>query len=170
MKHKNRNLLEETLHKLSFSDRLSDRWKKTIEGKIHMIDYEEGETVVRKGRTAGAFYIVASGSMALTAQEAGKELKQYAQGDFFGAYGLLTASIRQYSVIAREPASAFIMGKEDFLTMLKENPGLKDMIEIEAEEIRGLTEEREEEKEEQSDTSREKSILSKFKSLLKKRK
>ena len=203
MREKDRDLLEATLKQIKFYDRLSESWKKDIGTRLHVVVYKKHDAVVRKGRSAGAFYVVASGRMGVMCDEPGSPgedlmLKEFSRGDHFGSYGLLTGGKRTYSIVAEEDAVALIMGKDDFTRMLKENPGMKQVVEEEAQESKRLLEEREKAREDREREEREraeaeaaqkkmeqemaaeekgeegvsrgKSILSKFRSLLKRKK
>ena len=160
MKKKDKELLDEMLQKLTFFNRLSDRWKNDIRAKVHVIDYKKGETVLKFGRSAGGFYMVATGTMGMIGGEPastgkGSELRVFGRGDYFGAFGLLTGGTRVFSVVAREDSSIFIMGKDDFVKMLKENPGMKELVEMEASECRKILEARGRKKEREREKERE---------------
>lgn len=187
MKKKDKELLEEMLKKLDFSNCLSDLWKKDLRSNVHLITYGKGEKIIQKGRFAGAFFMVASGRIGIIGEDpenpqVEKEYKELNQGDFFGAYGLLIGGIRVFSVVAKEDTAVFIMGKDVFVKMLKENPGIKDYIDQETVEIRKLLEEKKRKEqvkgeivEEPADEiveerEKSKSILLKFRNLLKRKK
>lgn len=82
-----------------------------------------GERVVRQGDPGDLFYLIRSGSVDVLIDEAGQEKKvaQLNQGQFFGEAALITDEPRNASVVARENAVFYALGKDNFNAVLEKS-------------------------------------------------
>ena len=72
-----------------------------------------GDVVVREGETSDRFYVIASGSVEVTAD--GRVLRVESTGDFFGEIGLIRDVPRTATVTAVQPTELLALDRNDFL-------------------------------------------------------
>ncbi|GEM_PF-2527026 len=99
--------------------------------KFYPIIFNEGERVIQRGSSAGAFLIIASGKMDVIVQnEQGEDfvLKTLVPVDYVGEMALLTGSTRNATIITRETVKAYILGKAAFSYLLESVPEVKDFF------------------------------------------
>lgn len=79
--------------------------------------YTTGETVLREGATANAFYVITSGEAdAVQLDPKGREvgLRRMKPGDYFGEVGLLEEARRTATVRARTPLEVVVLDRDQF--------------------------------------------------------
>ncbi len=84
-------------------------------------EYEPGETVFRVGDTSDCAYFVLSGEADVIREDGGKEtvIATLSVGEYFGEMALLSNEPRNATVRARTRLVAEVIGKENFLAMLR---------------------------------------------------
>jgi hypothetical protein len=84
-------------------------------------EYAPGEIIFRKGDTSDCAYFIVSGEAEVVREEQGKEtiLATLFPGDYFGEMSLLTNEPRNATVRAKGCLMAEVIGKENFLAMLR---------------------------------------------------
>jgi CRP-like cAMP-binding protein len=168
MRNKDIQLFNETLIKMRFFKFLSEGWKKSMCSRAHLVTYKKGDTVIKKGNPAGAFFMIGFGSFSLTgrdpqAPEAEIELRELLSGDFFGGNALITGEKRSFSVVAKEDSLVYALDKANFLAMITDSREVREMVEIDSigEMPAGPR------SEEKGDVKEGKSLISKLKGYLK---
>jgi predicted MFS family arabinose efflux permease len=81
--------------------------------KLAPVSATAGDVVVREGETSDRFYVIASGSVEVTA--AGRVLRVESTGDFFGEIGLIRDVPRTATVTALQPTELLALDRDDFL-------------------------------------------------------
>ena len=78
--------------------------------------YETGQTIIRQGELADAFYVVVRGTVEVVREENGQEtrLALLGDGESFGELGLLQHRRRAATVRAIEPVDVIALGRSDF--------------------------------------------------------
>lgn len=149
-------LLEEMLKSLKFYPHLNEKDLEFLREKAYKIIFKPGDKVIKSGKTAGAFFMIAKGTLSVRAREDDREvlIGKLGPGDFFGATALLMGGTRPWDIAADDEAVVFVMGKQDFLELVSRNPGIKGEIQDKALERRriaiGVPEEKERERHEKS--------------------
>jgi len=84
-------------------------------------EYAPGEIIFRKGDMSDCAYFIVSGEAEVLREEQGKEtiLATLFPGDYFGEMSLLTNEPRNATVRAKGSLMAEVVGKENFLAMLR---------------------------------------------------
>ncbi|OIN97694.1 hypothetical protein COS16_05765 [Candidatus Desantisbacteria bacterium CG02_land_8_20_14_3_00_49_13] len=97
---------------------------------LKKVSFKKGETVVREGDIGDSFYFISKGKVGIWVKKGlGKSrIKKLSQGEYFGEMALLVGGKRNATVIVEEDADFFILSKQDFRSMLLENPTLMDMV------------------------------------------
>jgi hypothetical protein len=85
-----------------------------------------GEVLTREGDEGDEFFVIASGSVVITS--GGRELRRLGPGDYLGEIALIFGGSRTATATVEEPALLFVVGKDSFTAMLKEQPGIEDKI------------------------------------------
>ncbi len=86
--------------------------------------YEKDEVILRETEFGNAFYLIAKGSVKVSIySEEGEEtiLTFLGVGDFFGEMALFLDSIRCANVISLEETEVFVLERQDFYEILKNN-------------------------------------------------
>jgi len=83
-----------------------------------------GAVVVREGDPADRFYLVADGSLRVTAGPDDAHLRDLGPGDVFGEIGLLRRSARTATVTAVTPGHLLALDAEAFAELVGSGPGL----------------------------------------------
>lgn len=76
-----------------------------------------GQVIIREGTDGDAFYIVASGAVAVVL--GGVEVKTHVAGDYFGETALLLGQPRNADVVAKTDAELVAFDRYDFLYLLR---------------------------------------------------
>ena len=86
--------------------------------------YEPGQIIFREGESGDVAYFVQSGEVEVLEEEGGveKPIGVLAEGEYFGEMALLSNAPRNATVRARRTAKLAVLGKGNFLTMLRVMP------------------------------------------------
>lgn len=101
---------------------LSDRELDHLAERFELVHFSLGQTVVRAGDDAEAFFIVYSGRARVIAlDKTGEEVTvgNLSRGDSFGEQGILTTSQRNYTIRASSDLAALRLAKVDFDELLE---------------------------------------------------
>ncbi len=88
-------------------------------------NYRKGETIVKEGEQAVAFFIITGGKVEVVGTAAGKKTKQLNElgpGQFFGEMALLDGAPRNATVKALDAVSCLVLSRWDFVAELRTNP------------------------------------------------
>ncbi len=90
-----------------------------------------GEAVITEGEEGTAFYVVATGRLAVTRRdEKGEQvvLAHLGEGEFFGEMALLSAAPRNATVVAEEPCEVLVIRAEVLRSLAGRFPHLADSL------------------------------------------
>ena len=92
--------------------------------------YEQGETIFRKGDDGDGAYFIQAGAVEVLDEEMGieKPLGQLSEGQYFGEMALLSNAPRNATVRARTTVKLAVLGKGNFLSMLRVVPHVHEDI------------------------------------------
>jgi hypothetical protein len=93
-------------------------------------DVEPGQVIFRQGEDADCAYFIRDGEFAVVREEAGAEtvIARLSGGQYFGEMALISNAVRNATVRAVTPAKVAILGKANFLAMLKVMPSTQQDI------------------------------------------
>jgi hypothetical protein len=93
-------------------------------------DIEPGQVIFREGEEGDCAYFIHGGEFAVTREENGAEkvIARLSTGQYFGEMALIGNESRNASVRAVTPGRVAILGKQNFLTMLKLMPHTQEDI------------------------------------------
>ncbi|VAW97702.1 hypothetical protein MNBD_GAMMA23-602 [hydrothermal vent metagenome] len=113
---------------------LSDEALKDLVERSSLVGIPEGSKVVEEGEAGDALYIVIYGSARVTHNFSGSEinLALLRAGDYFGEWSILTGAPRAASVTAITPVEAVRLDCDLFLDFIKDNPEVRDRIDLDA--------------------------------------
>ena len=126
----------EVLDGLPLLDGLEGDVRALVARSFVPVAFAFGETVVRRGDPADAFYVVAEGAArVLVEDENGEEisLNRLGPGDAFGEIALLEDSPRSATVRASSPLVVLRLDRGVFLAAVELHPGLRDAFARQAE-------------------------------------
>ncbi len=93
-------------------------------------DIEPGQVIFREGEEGDCAYFIYGGEFAVTREENGTEkvIARLSTGQYFGEMALIGNESRNATVRAVTPGRVAILGKQNFLTMLKLMPHTQEDI------------------------------------------
>ena len=116
---------EDALGNASLFSELSRRDLKRVAGATITRAYKKGETIVKEGETAVAFYLITKGRVNVIHGGDGSSQTAMASlgpGEFFGEMAILDSYSRSASVVATEDTECLVLSRWDFLAELRSNP------------------------------------------------
>ena len=113
---------EEELAKVALFSRLEKSDLTRIGKSAVPRKYSKGETIVKEGEQAVAFYVVVSGKAEATKN--GVSVATFGPGQCFGEMALLDGFPRSTSVTAVEDTECLAMTRWDFTAELNTNPSI----------------------------------------------
>jgi CRP-like cAMP-binding protein len=92
--------------------------------------FEPGQMIVRQGEAGDCAYFIQSGEVEILQHNNGKDvrLNVLGKGDYFGEMALLSGQQRSASVRATAPTEVAVLGRENFLTMLRTIPSTRQDV------------------------------------------
>jgi hypothetical protein len=92
--------------------------------------YMPGQMIIRQGEIGDCAYFIQSGEVEILQRDDGKDvpLNILGKGDYFGEVALLSAQKRSASARATAPTELAVLGRENFLTMLRTIPCTREDI------------------------------------------
>jgi CRP/FNR family transcriptional regulator/CRP/FNR family cyclic AMP-dependent transcriptional regulator len=86
--------------------------------------YKKGETIIKEGEQAVAFFIIVKGKVEVTQGTAAKtqKLNELGPGQWFGDQALLDGLPRQATVKALEDTECLVLSRWDFVAELRTSP------------------------------------------------
>src|SRR3954466_14069705 len=98
--------------------------------RIELLRYSPGETIVRQGDSADAFYLVRLGFVKVTERRPGGDivLAYLGRGSYFGEMGLLGGGVRTATCTALDHVDVVKIGSADFELMLTQFPAIRDAL------------------------------------------
>jgi CRP-like cAMP-binding protein len=94
--------------------------------QIEMMNVAEGETIVRQGEAANAFYVMLDGSADV--RRNGKRVGRLGTGDYFGELALLDPAPRNADVVASSPVVIGRLLANSFRDVLKSSPAIRERL------------------------------------------
>ncbi len=113
---------------------LSDEALQDLVERSSLVGIPEGNKIVEEGEAGDALYVVIYGTARVTHNFGGSEinLALMRAGDYFGEWSILTGAPRGASVTAITPVEAVRLDCDLFLDFIKENPEVRDRIDLDA--------------------------------------
>jgi len=115
---------EETLAKVDLFSQLSRKDLARLGRAAVVRNYKKGETIVKEGEQAVAFFIIASGRVEVV-QSTGSKTQRLAElrpGDCFGEMALLDGGPRSATARALEDTQCLVLSRWDFVAELRTSP------------------------------------------------
>jgi CRP-like cAMP-binding protein/Fe-S-cluster-containing hydrogenase component 2 len=102
-----------------------------LRDRVELIRYSPGETIVRQGDAADAFYLVRLGFVKVSERHPGGDLvlNYLGRGSYFGEMGLLGGGVRTATCTALDHVDVVKIAGEDFHLMLSRFPTIRDGLE-----------------------------------------
>ena len=90
------------------------------------MEVEEGKPLTREGAAGSEFFVIVDGEVVVTKD--GSEIRTMREGDFFGEISLLEDSPRTATVTAKTPLRFFVLTRQNFRTLLAQQPELEEKV------------------------------------------
>ena len=117
-----------TVERLKAVDQLRDCTEPQLEEVSRLADgiqVGEGEVLAREGRIGREFFLILSGTVAVT--QKGRRVNTLGPGDFFGEIAALDPGPRTATVTALSDLDVLIIGPREFAAMA-DIPGFRDAL------------------------------------------
>ena len=127
------NLLLPILRRIPIFATLDEDLHKEILEHIVLMYYPEKHTLFNEGEDGDALYIIKTGEVqifrpAKEEDELPKPIAEIAEGGFFGEMALVSEAPRSASAKTLAESEIFILSKNDFNQLIKNNPNLAEQI------------------------------------------
>jgi CRP/FNR family transcriptional regulator len=116
---------EDVLASATLFSELSRRDLKRLAAATITRAYKKGDTIVKEGENAVAFYLITKGRVnVVRGGDGGSQtaLASLGPGEFFGEMAILDSYPRSASVTAVEETECLVLSRWDFLAELRSNP------------------------------------------------
>lgn len=88
---------------------------------------DAGETIVKEGDMSDAMYLILRGQVDIK-DRTGKVIQTLHDGEYFGEVGLLLATPRTATVVARTQCDLFVLNRNEFSKILRDHRQLADTV------------------------------------------
>ena len=95
-----------------------------------LVDFRDGETLMREGDFGAEFFIVVSGSASVT--KGGRKVSDLKAGGFAGEIALIADVQRTATVVATSPLQTLVLTRQGFSSLMRDVPsiGVKVLAEV----------------------------------------
>jgi inner membrane transporter RhtA len=108
----------------------------TVSALTRELRVEPGTAVIREGETGTDLFLVGEGALEITVD--GRVVNTLRAGAFLGELGLLFGGPRNATAVAAEPATLYVIGKDDFDALRSEHPRIDGkLLAVVAQRMRG---------------------------------
>jgi hypothetical protein len=123
--------LQAVFQELGFMNNIKPEVFKELSQRFNKITFERGDSVLKQGRSGGAFFILARGTISIWADKGSDKIQvaSIKPTTYFGEIALLEGSERIATLIAEDNVEVFSLGKKDFFEILFSIPQIKNKIE-----------------------------------------
>jgi HlyB family type I secretion system ABC transporter len=124
---------EEHLRQASFLQFLPQETYERVRARFFQAQYDFGDSIVRQGENADAFYVLVAGRarvLRTTAEGQEVSLNTLRPGDVFGETALLSEEPRNATVRCSSSVEVLRLNREDLLGLVDELPELKRYLEM----------------------------------------
>ena len=111
---------------------LDEAHRATIAAQMKLIEFGDGEAIVRGGEPGQSMYIVASGQARVRLDESQSDLAILERGGYFGEMSLLTGEPRTASVIAKGDVSVLEIDAQIFRDLADVSPQAVEQVGVAA--------------------------------------
>lgn len=117
-----REKYETFLKKVSLLETMDDYERSQVSEAFKDVSYKAGETIIKEGDEGKEMYFLVQGeayaTKVLNAGEEAKEVKSYAEGDYFGELAILKGDPRAANIIARTDLQCVTLDRHSFKRLL----------------------------------------------------
>jgi small-conductance mechanosensitive channel/CRP-like cAMP-binding protein len=111
---------------------LDDAHRAAVAGRTRIVEFADGETIVREGEPGGTMYIVASGRVHVVLAAGQSRVATIEPGGYFGEMSLLTGAPRSATVVAEGDVRVLEIGAEVFRQLGEASPHIVEQVGVAA--------------------------------------
>jgi CRP/FNR family transcriptional regulator, cyclic AMP receptor protein len=90
------------------------------------LEVEAGRVLAREGATGSEFFVIVEGDVSVTKE--GREIRSLGPGEFFGEIALIEDRPRTATVTAKTPLRFFVLTRQNFRSLLQQQPELEEKV------------------------------------------
>lgn len=90
------------------------------------LEVEARKVLAREGATGSEFFVIVEGEVSVTKD--GKEIRTLGPSDFFGEIALIEDRPRTATVTAKTPLRFFVLTRQNFRSLLQQQPELEEKV------------------------------------------
>ncbi|MEX0816794.1 MAG: cyclic nucleotide-binding domain-containing protein [Gaiellales bacterium] len=90
------------------------------------LEVEAGKALAREGEPGSEFFVIVEGEVSVTKD--GQEIRTLGPGDFFGEIALIEDRPRTATVTAKTPLRFFVLTRQNFRSLLQQQPELEEKV------------------------------------------
>jgi CRP/FNR family transcriptional regulator, cyclic AMP receptor protein len=112
----------ELLARVPLLARCSKRELARIAALADLVDFREGEIVMREGKPGVEFFVIVDGKACVTRR--GRKLADLGAGDWFGEIALLSDTPRTATVVTGSPLRALVLTRSGLSALIRDVPSI----------------------------------------------
>lgn len=118
------------LHKVPLFTSLDDAMLETLEKRVNLKSYNQGDVIFREGDPGDSLYVIRTGFVKITKRLGDKDqiIAYLTQGNYFGEMALLEDEKRSATISVFTKVEVLQVLREDFILLLDENPKLAEKV------------------------------------------
>jgi hypothetical protein len=122
--------LQAVLEELGFMGHIKPEIFRELTQRFNKVTFERGDSVLKQGRSGGAFFILARGTISIWADKGSERIRvaSIKPTTYFGEIALLEGSERTATLVAEDNVEVLSLGKKDFFEILFAIPQIKNKI------------------------------------------
>jgi CRP-like cAMP-binding protein len=126
MRKRSQSDLAKVLATVPLFSKCSQRDLANVAKQVELMAIDEGETIVRQGEAANAFYVVLDG--VADVRRNGRRVGRLGAGDYFGELALLDPAPRNADVVAASPVTVGRLVASSFREVLRTVPAIRERL------------------------------------------
>ncbi|MFH2203046.1 MAG: cyclic nucleotide-binding domain-containing protein [Elusimicrobiota bacterium] len=131
--------LMDSLKELDIFSVLSEEQAGRLMFYVDLVEFKEGETILKEGEEGDSFYILYRGRVDVRTKGflgMRKTLATLGRGDFFGELALIYNQPRSATIVCIETTRCFVLEKDGLDALMQKNPDISGAIKDAAEKRR----------------------------------
>lgn len=105
---------------------LPPKHQKRVAAVSAVLDFDEGDEIVKEGQAGSVFYVIADGAAKVV--RGGRTVGRLEAGSFFGELAVLGGTPRTASVVATAPTTCVTLSERNLQKVLREEPSIASNI------------------------------------------
>lgn len=116
----------ELISKVPLLSRCSKKDLGLVANVADLVQFHEGETLMKEGQVGREFFIIVAGGVRVTRH--GRKLADLGPGDWIGEIALISNVPRTATVVATSPLHALVLTRREFSGLMYDVPSIAEKV------------------------------------------